>query len=86
MTVRELIARLQEMDPDRTVIMQSDAEGNGHSPLLGLDGNVVYIPESTWSGYIRDEMPPTEDESYDEEDSYYEDGDPMRAVVLFPIN
>jgi hypothetical protein len=32
MTVRELIAALQGVDPDLLVVLQEDAEGNGYSP------------------------------------------------------
>jgi hypothetical protein len=33
MTVAELIEVLQGLDPDRKVILQKDAEGNGFSPF-----------------------------------------------------
>lgn len=46
MTVRELIAQLQEEDPDRVVILQSDPEGNSFSPL-----------REVWVGGYRAETP-----------------------------
>ena len=50
MTVKELIAKLLKVDPDRIVILQKDAEGNGYSPCAGIDDNVSYMARSTWSG------------------------------------
>ena len=35
-TVAELIATLQKEDPNRIVIMSSDAEGNDYSPLFSV--------------------------------------------------
>ncbi len=56
MKVKELIKELSELDPDSEVIMQSDSEGNSYSPLYCVDGNAVYVPDSTYSGtvYSRD--------------------------------
>lgn len=53
MTVKELIEKLQLVDPDRIVILQKDAEGNGFSPLAGIDDNAVYQPDSTWAGEVK---------------------------------
>jgi hypothetical protein len=76
------------MDPDRTVIMQSDAEGNGYSPLSGLDDNAMYIPDSTWSGEVLPEVFTDELEQmgWAEGDIYHGGDDAVRAVILFPIN
>ena len=52
MKVKELIKELSELDPDSEVIMQSDSEGNGYSPLYCVDGNAIYVPESTYSGAV----------------------------------
>lgn len=75
MSVNELIKSLQSLsksDREREVIMQTDAEGNGFSPLsdftLGL-----YNPETDWSGelIVLD----------DEEDENY-----IKALFLEPTN
>lgn len=87
MTVQELIDELEGMDPDRKVILQKDAEGNGYSPLRGADDNAVYVPRRSWCGQVwherltdnLQEMGFTEADVYDGED-----GD--AAVVLHPIN
>ena len=37
MIVKELIEQLSKLNPDTKVFMQSDPEGNGYSPLEGID-------------------------------------------------
>lgn len=88
MTVGELIAFLEGLDKDVLVVLQSDAEGNGYSPLAGVDGyKNVYVEDSSWSGRVRiaeldadlEELGYTEDDVYDGED-----GQP--CAVLWPVN
>ena len=71
MTVKELISALQELDPDRVVIIQKDGEGNGYSPLAGAE-QVYYRAETTWCGEVHS----VED---------FAVGD-APAVVLWPVN
>ena len=33
MTVKELVEKLRQVEPDRLVVCQKDPEGNGYSPL-----------------------------------------------------
>ena len=81
MIVSELIKELQEMNQDAIVVMASDAEGNGYSPLSGVyEEN--YLPESTYSGEV-----------YSNEDllemAVYEEDVPedlQKCVTLSPIN
>lgn len=85
MTVRELIERLQGIDPDRIVIIQKDAEGNAYSPLEGVDGgNVAFLAGSTYSGYVglQELTPELRQQGYTREDII--DGQP--CCVLYPIN
>jgi hypothetical protein len=49
MKVSELIKALSELDPDAEVVMSSDAEGNGFSPLSDVTEG-WYEADSTWSG------------------------------------
>lgn len=49
MTVKELIALLQNADPDRLVVCQKDGEGNDFSPLAST-WKGAYLAESTYSG------------------------------------
>lgn len=80
MTVTELIALLQSCPQDSVVICQADGEGNGYSPLAGIDSDCTYHAESTWSGEVHG----TEDE--DPEDAYEDQPDGVPCVVLFPVN
>ena len=52
MKVKELKKLLEEVDDNRIIILQKDGEGNGFSPLEGLDDEVAYRAECTWSGDI----------------------------------
>ena len=72
MKVRDLIEALASEDPEREVIMASDAEGNGYSPLSSLYAG-MYLPESTWAGEVLD----------DEEEG---DSRAIPAIVLCSIN
>lgn len=51
MTVKELIAVLQEQDGDRLVVMSKDGGGNDFSPLANFGLN-SYVPSSTYSGEV----------------------------------
>lgn len=44
------LAKLLLENPDVELICQKDGEGNGYSPLCGVDFDVVYVPDSTYSG------------------------------------
>lgn len=52
MTVAELIEELKKLPPESQVILQRDAEGNGYSPLYCVDGDAIYVPDTTWSGAV----------------------------------
>ncbi len=49
MKVKQLIKLLQKEDPDRIVVVASDAEGNNYSPLSDITTG-AYDPETTYSG------------------------------------
>lgn len=38
--------------PDVELILQKDSEGNGYSPMRGIDFDVVYVPDTTYSGEV----------------------------------
>lgn len=71
MTVGELIDALKHVPGDRIIVMSSDAEGNGYSPLAGVDVLSFYVRESSWSGYL------------DEDDN---NDDSIPCVVVWPRN
>ena len=74
MKVKELILELQTVDPELLVILQKDAEGNGYSPLRGVD-LVHYEAENTYSGQAY---------GLDDPDAPAEICE--HAIVLHPIN
>jgi len=84
MTVGELIEKLKEEDPSRIVVMSSDAEGNGHSPLSDF-WTGMYLAESTWSGEVgMEELTDDDREHGYTEDDVIEDG--QKALILCPTN
>lgn len=85
MKVKDLIRELQLLDPEMECIIQKDSEGNGYSPLEGIDENCVYIAETTWYGDIYSTT-----WTPDEADMGEEEWEAMlkkpRCVVLYPVN
>jgi hypothetical protein len=84
MTVRELIAELSKLDPNRLVVMSSDAEGNSYSPLSGFWVG-AYKAKTTWSGEVGYEVLT----DFERKHGYTEadlvtDGVP--AIILQPMN
>ena len=84
MTVSELIEKLQQVDGDRTVVLQKDPEGNDYSPLddfwIG-----AYRPATAWYGEAGLECLTDEDKAdgYTEED-VIENG--QSAIFLCPVD
>jgi hypothetical protein len=85
MKVKELIDELQKLHPDSEVILQKDGEGNGYSPLAAVDGDAVYMPETTWSGEVYS-MGWTAEDACKDEDEWAEIVAKPRCVVLAPTN
>ena len=54
MDVKELKEIIKDLPDETKIICQSDSEGNGYSPLAGVESNCVYVPENTWSGELHD--------------------------------
>jgi len=85
MTVGKLKKLLEKVDDNRMVILQKDSEGNGYSPLSDIcHDNVIYKPDSTWSGDIGLEKltPALIKIGYSEDDVIKG----RKAVVLIPVN
>lgn len=75
MTVKELLELIDGIDPDTLVILQKDAEGNGYSPLYSVDGDLVYVPDSAYSGEVYENADP---------DGFADNS--VDAIVLVPTN
>ena len=84
MTVAELIEMLKGFGPDRIVVMQKDAEGNGYSPLVSTWAG-KYRAETTWYGDVGLEALDDElrEQGFTEED-VMTSGE--SALVLVPVN
>jgi hypothetical protein len=64
---------------DLPIVLSSDGEGNGYSPLSDHDIRDYYA-ENTWSGYVSHP---------DDEEDEYEDEEPVKAelsLVFWPVN
>jgi hypothetical protein len=85
MKVSELIKELSALDQNSEVILQKDAEGNGYSPLYAVDGDGIYISESTWSGSVYSAEWTAHDADMDA-DEWTEILKRPRCVVLAPVN
>ena len=79
-TVVDLIEKLSKLDPTAYVVLQRDSEGNGYSPMAGIEA-AKYRPKNTYRG----EVPHPDDiknGEYEEEDI----AKMLDCVVIFPIN
>lgn len=90
MTVKELRDLLQDLPDDMLVVMASDAEGNGHSPLADA-AVAMYVANSTWSGdvYLTPEELAAEvakpGSRFDAEDDAAPE-EAVRVLLLGPVN
>jgi hypothetical protein len=94
MTLDELRTALDGMKhlPGNTqVILQKDAEGNGYSPLDGLD-ETMYLAKTAWSGeahmtdeQLRAQITANPASGWDLEEDRAPEGSAL-AVVLWPVN
>ena len=85
MTVKELKQEIESLPDDMLVILQKDAEGNGYSPLSGTDTDVIYIPDSTYSGDVYDSNW-TADDACLSESEWAELQTKPKALILYPVN
>lgn len=85
MKVKHLIEELHKLDPNAEVILQKDSEGNGYSPLNGVDGDTVYIKENSWSGSVYNTNWSADDADMEEKE-WKKILKRKRSVVLYPIN
>lgn len=85
MKVSKLKEIIKDLPDDMEVILQKDSEGNGYSPLAGVDEECVYIASSTWNGEVLDTKWTAEDADM-EESEWEEMKSRPRALVLYPVN
>jgi hypothetical protein len=85
MKVKALIKLLADCDQNAEIVLQKDSEGNGYSPLEGVDHEAVYVPDTTWSGEVYNTNW-TADAACMEEAEWRKLMKRKRCVVLFPVN
>ena len=86
MTVEELIAQLQKLDPKALVILSGDAEGNDYSGLAELD--IVYVEPDYEGGYLEGVLTDFDfdDRLGDDDESVYGEKSAYKKVVaLWPV-
>lgn len=76
MKVRELIERLQAIDPELEVLKQRDDEGNGYTPVFGADDACFVEADSL-------KRPWNLETVYLEEEKEEYLGDPVQIVVIY---
>ena len=86
MKVSELIKALEKYNPNDIVILASDAEGNGFSPLDDMSED-MYWPETAWNGstHIRELTPELQERGFTEEDLAPKDQS-LPCITLWPVN
>jgi len=86
MKVKELINKLNKLDPESQVILQKDSEGNGYSPCYGVEA-AVYIAESSYSGSVYSLKFTAEDNCMEEDEwERLKRNKKNKCVVIFPVN
>ena len=88
MNVKQAIKFLQSLPPEMQsarLILQKDAEGNGFSPVEGMDADAVYLPDNKYSGQVFDTQW-TADEACMTEKEHARMLKKPRCIVVFPIN
>ena len=85
MKAGELLQLLKKVNPEAEVILQKDAEGNGYSPLSGIDAESVYVPDSSYSGGVYS-LAWSAYEADKTEDEWNALQRQPCCVVLFPVN
>lgn len=79
MKVRELIAELQQLDPELEVVLSSDEEGNSYEFVRGADSDAYAYTEEIGDGYVETLYA----ESEFEEDEDLDKSDFTQIVVIY---
>ena len=85
--LKEKLNKLPAQYDNCEVVCQQDAEGNGYSPLAGIDPFTVYIPETTFSGNVYSTSYSAADNCMEEDEwEKIKNDKSLAAIVLFPVN
>jgi hypothetical protein len=80
------LAKLLLENPDVELICQKDGEGNGYSPLRGVDFDVIYVADTTYSGNVYDTSWTADDCGMEEKEWKELKETNAGYAVLYPIN
>jgi hypothetical protein len=84
--LKELLSKLSPEFDECQIILQKDAEGNGYSPLMGVDESCIYEPDNAWSGTVM-KIKWTAYEACMDKDEWEEyKKEHKQAIVLYPVN
>lgn len=83
--MKQLKEVIKNLPDDMEIIMQKDAEGNGYSPLEGIDSDCVYVPESSYSGSVYRTRWSAE-EACMTDTEWEEMKRKPRSLVFYPVN
>lgn len=84
--LREQINNLPIELDDCEVICQKDSEGNGYSPLAGVDKDAIYTPDSTYSGDVVSTTWTAQEACMSKTDWEIFKNENPRAIILYPTN
>lgn len=83
--LRSLINSISAELDECEVILQKDPEGNGYSPLSGVDEDTIYISESESSGKVYDYYSEADDNCMGVDEWEELKNDPTkRCITLYP--
>ena len=85
MNIKQLKESIANLPDEMEVVLQKDSEGNGYSPLKGVDSDAVYIPYNTWSGGVYS-IGWTSDEADMSDKEWQEIKSKPRILILYPVN
>ena len=85
MNIKQLKESIANLPDEMEVVLQKDSEGNGYSPLKGVDSDAVYIPYNTWSGDVYS-IGWTSDEADMSDKEWQEIKSKPRTLILYPVN
>lgn len=80
------LAKMLLENPDVELIMQKDAEGNGYSPLEGIEFDVVYVADTLYSGEVYSKEYAAKDNCMSEEHWGQLKRTNSGYAVLYPVN
>lgn len=84
--LRKLINKLPSTLDECEVICQKDSEGNGYSPLAGVDEEAIYTAETTYSGEVVSTIWTAEEACMGKDEwEEFKNKNP-RAIILYPTN